>query len=185
MNGGAWCWGIGYDGRLGNGGAVLSTSPVQVTGLGSGVQAIAAGGAHTCALVNGGVWCWGVNSDGQLGNNLSAAKSTVPVQVTGLASGVQAISAGTIHTCAVVDGGAQCWGGNNGGQLGDNATTISSIPVAVTGLGSNVQGIAGGGAHTCALLDGAVRCWGANYNGQLGDATTTSALAPATPIQFW
>ncbi len=90
--------------------------------------ALAAGQFHACAIVNGGVECWGSNSDGQLGNGNSwGSYSPVPVPVDGLASGVQAITAGAYHTCALVNGGVLCWGSNSEGQLG---TLPTAIPVA-------------------------------------------------------
>jgi hypothetical protein len=36
--------------------------------------------------------------------------------------------------CALVNGGAQCWGHNYSGELGNNSTNHSHVPVQVTGL---------------------------------------------------
>ena len=179
VTGGVKCWGDNTVGELGIDPATSSTSvPVQVQGLASGVQAIAGGRAHSCALVNGGVQCWGENDSGQLGIDPATPTTSVPVDVEGVTSGVTAIAAGDRHSCAVVNGGVRCWGGNYFGQLG-NSITSSNVPVDVEGLTSGVSAIAAGNYFSCAVVNGGAKCWGANDSGQLGiDPATPSTSVP-------
>ena len=185
--GGVKCWGDNNSGQLGDGTTTKRPTPVDVSGLTSGVIAIAAGGGagsgHTCAVTGGGgVKCWGLNLDGQLGDNsFTSMMQTAPVDVSGLTSGATAITAGTSHTCAVSGGGGvKCWGWDSFGQLGDGTSyPMRRAPVDVSGLSSGATAIAAGNAHTCALTSGGgVKCWGDNVYGELGDNSTTMRLAP-------
>ncbi len=182
VNGAVQCWGDNAGGDLGNNATATSGEAVPVSGLTGGVQQVAVGGNHTCAVVNGGVQCWGADNFGQLGNNATAYSVPVPVRVSGLAEGAQAITVGNQHTCALVNGGVQCWGENEYGQLGNDTTTGSPVPVPVWGLTGAVQAVATGerGDSSCALVNGGVQCWGHNNQGQLGNDTTIDSPVPVT-----
>ncbi len=130
------CWGYNGLGQLGNNSTNSSPVPVPVSGLTSGVTAVAAGYWHTCAVVSGSARCWGGNDDAQLGTG-TRSQSLTPTPVSGLSSGVTAIAARSMHTCAVVNGGAQCWGQNSFGESGNGKTMGSLTPVDVTGLQSS------------------------------------------------
>lgn len=132
--GAAKCWGSNAAGQLGNGSTSTTPggTPVSVVGLESGVASVSAGNVYTCAVTaSGAVKCWGSNSYGQLGDGNTTDKAT-PGDVFGLGSGVASVSAGMVHTCAMMtSGAAKCWGHNARGQLGDNSTTQRLSPVDV------------------------------------------------------
>ena len=181
MNGAAFCWGGNSNGHLGAGYSVTPYGPVPVDGLGAGVSAISAGGYHSCAVVDGGAWCWGWNSSGQIGNSsvpVPGGIAWVPVPVDGLSTGVTAISAGGGATCAIVNGGVWCWGGNARGELGNDSMTDSPLPAPVHGLETGATAISVGGPFACAVVDGGVRCWGDNSLGELGDGSQRGSLVP-------
>ncbi len=182
--GGVECWGPNLSGELGNGASTGSNVPIDVVGLAGGAQDVSAGGHHTCALTDGGgVKCWGTNVFGELGAG-TYVDSNVPVDVAGLASGVQQISAGGHHTCAIIDGGGvKCWGMNIFGQLGTGTYVNSNVPVDVSGLAGRVQAVSAGGTHTCALTEeGGVKCWGRNDTGQLGTGTYQGSSVPVDVV---
>ena len=139
---------------------------------------IAAGLAHTCAVVPGGtVKCWGSNTEGQLGDGTRTNRPT-PVTVSGLTN-VVGLTAGWNHTCALISGGSvKCWGDNRTGQIGNGSLSDQLTATTVTNL-SGANAIAAGAEHTCASLSaGTAKCWGGNSLGQLGDGTTTIRSTP-------
>ena len=179
--GGVLCWGLNSSGQLGNGSTSDSRSPVQVSGLASGVASVSVGMFHSCAVTKDGVaLCWGSNSYGQLGDGYTSVQRTTPYTVTGLSSGVASISTRHQHNCALTTSGAvRCWGANESGQLGEGTTTQRNSPAPVSGLSSGVSAIGVGDTHSCALTTaGIIKCWGANNAGQLGDGTWTQRLTP-------
>jgi large repetitive protein len=172
------CWGEGDSGRLGDGYTSDRWTPVQVSGLTSGVSTVRTRSNHTCAvLTTGAAKCWGLGANGQLGDGASTDRLT-PVQVSGMSSGVTAITSGRFHTCGMQSGAVKCWGGNSLGQLGDSTSTARSTPAQVTGLTSGVTGVAAGYQHSCAAVEGQAYCWGLNTSGQLGIGSLTQYNTP-------
>jgi alpha-tubulin suppressor-like RCC1 family protein len=131
---GVRCWGNNQYGQLGDGTNTNRFVPVDLLALGRGVDAVAAGANHSCAMVEGVVKCWGWNYHGQLGDGMKTTVSE-PKPVGGVPADLTAVAAGGDHTCALTArGGVICWGRNEFGQLGDGTTFDSAIPVDVKGL---------------------------------------------------
>jgi alpha-tubulin suppressor-like RCC1 family protein len=188
------CWGDDTFGQLGDGQSGAGVSSAQAVtvrnpnGAADPASALAAGDQHSCALnQQGNVQCWGDNTRGQLGIGSTGGLRANP-NILGLSildAPALAISAGGLHTCAVMqDNSARCWGDNTFGQIGNGA--ISNSPVnrpATVIIGNNtlpnVMQIAAGERHTCALIGplppGIVACWGNGPDGELGRPGTTSA----------
>lgn len=167
-----YCWGRNDQGQLGLRHRDDRSRPTAVTGIGNDINAIAAGGANSCALTNAGqVFCWGGNDHGQIGDGTRVVRTSA-VAVGGLGT-VTWVDLGAFHTCAMdVGGGVRCWGRNREGQLGDGTTTDRASAVVVAGLGVALD-IEMGGFHSCAITAaGGVRCWGSNEFGQLGNGNT-------------
>jgi len=198
-NGAAKCWGRNNYGQLGTDNTTtmgddpgeMDSLPTINLGTGRTATAISAGNSHTCAILdNGAAKCWGKNNYGQLGidstENMGDNSSEMS-QLTGINLGTgrtaTAISAGNIHTCAVLDNGAaKCWGKNKYGQLGidstenmgDNSSEMSQLTGINLGTGRTATAISTRLNHTCVVLDnGAAKCWGFNNFGRLGIDNTT------------
>jgi alpha-tubulin suppressor-like RCC1 family protein len=189
------CWGHGAEGELGYGSTATigddeapgSVAPVYL-GPGRAATAISAGAFHTCALLDdGSVRCWGFGGDGRLGYGTEAnvgddesPGSRPPVDL-GAGRTARAISAGTGHTCALLDNATvRCWGYGENGALGyGNAESIGddespgSVGPVDLGEGRTATAISAGNDFTCAVLDDrSVRCWGLGLDGRLGYGNT-------------
>jgi alpha-tubulin suppressor-like RCC1 family protein len=130
--------------------------------------AIAAGTAHTCAVVppDGAVYCWGDNSFGQLGLGASDKQPhPLPTRVPAVQH-MSGIAAGDKTTFA--------WS-----SRGDAAGWGFGIKRPVPLPASDVIQIGAGGKHNCLVRkDGTVHCWGFNDFGQLGVASETDSAVP-------
>lgn len=179
---GAWCWGDGTYGQLGDGARDRRDVPTAVPGLGR-VRELVVGARHTCALEHGGtVMCWGDDSFGQLagrgvprGEPLDEHRGPLPLPpiearsrpragpVAGLADIVD-LAVHEHRTCALRrDGAVVCWHAFADQPLDHARTIAGAVEIAV------------GAAHACTRdTTGRVRCWGTNHSGRLGDGTTES-----------
>ena len=162
-NGKVKCWGGGGSGQLGQGNTdTRGDEPDEMgdklkaidLGAGRTAKAISAGYNHTCALLdNDGVKCWGYGRYGMLGqgnrNNIGDGKNEMGDNLNPIAFGsnvkATAITAGIIHTCALLDSKeVKCWGNGAGGvlgqgnedNLGDDADEMGGKLNAVDILGS-------------------------------------------------
>lgn len=156
--GAAQCWGGNVPGALGIGSTeTRRTSPVTVSGLGSGVAEVSVGGLFGCArTVGGAVRCWGANNVGQLG-------------------------IGSIDNSRTYEFDA-----NPGGEPSviTLQTDFRTAPVEVSGLGAGVVDLASGAGTSCALLaSGRVRCWGLDLTHPSVLATNVLSTA-GTDIDF-
>lgn len=185
------CWGPNNWGQIGyaNSNPIGDNEHPYTAGdvnIGGNAVQLTAGANHTCALLDtGAVTCWGNNPVGQLGygNTLVIGDNETPASAgtVNVGGAVTQITAGTNHTCALLNtGNVRCWGSGQGGVLGyGNTTTIGNVQLPYTAgdifIGGSVSRISSGDGFNCAhLISGSVRCWGLNTSGQLGLGHTNS-----------
>ena len=201
-NGQVKCWGNNAGGLLGledtvnrgaGAGQMGDDLPAVDLGAGRTATAITAGRSHSCALLdNGQVKCWGIGTFGRLGygdtdsrgGDVGDMGDDLPFVDLGTGRSAVSLSAGTDHTCAILDNATvKCWGrsefwgmlgyedqaarGDEPDEMGDDLPTVD------LGTGARAEAVAASGYHTCVLLDtGRVKCWGENNVGQLGYGDT-------------
>ena len=185
-SGRAYCWGNGYSGKLGDGTAASSTTPVAVLG-GHSFSSVSAGVMDTCGITpSDQAFCWGDNHWGGLGNGQVDSPSTccsrIPVAVAGGLSFTSLSTSNTTasepFTCGVtVSGQGYCWGFNQAGVLfGGGAISSSPVPVA---SGITFASLSAGADHVCGLTpSGQAYCWGNSSLGRLGNGDTAGTPHP-------
>lgn len=196
--GGLRCWGIGDNGFLGYGneediGHNEAPSEVADVPLGGPAARLKLGLGSNCAVLEtGAARCWGIGGVGALGygNVQNIGDDETPESAGDIAVGgpVAAISSGSLHTCALLEGGSvRCWGAGANGKLGYAGTdTIGDdeVPMVVgdVDIGGSAVQVVTGLHHTCALLEGGdVRCWGSNEDGAIGTANFMDVGINETP----
>lgn len=192
------CWGEGDDGRLGYGDTndigIVDTPAVNGNvPLGGKATAIAAGDQHTCAiLTNRKVRCWGYGFAGRLGyadeDNIGDNETPASAGNVKVGGPVLALSAGSLHTCALLTKGrARCWGRGLHGRLGyGNGSDIGNNehPRDAGNIDFDAKALAvtAGGEHSCAVVQNLfLRCWGRSLFGQLGYGNKDSVGVATTP----
>lgn len=137
-----------------------------------------------CALKNSGdIFCWGYNAYFPLfniGYNGSITYPSAILQPKYNDKIHSQVTTGESHSCANINGMAQCWGTSNVGALGNGLShTVKPMPVKSSSTNANIGGqleLEAGANHTCSLsFNGEVHCWGDNTFGKLGNNSTVAS----------
>lgn len=179
------CWGDNYVGQLGIASETpeLSSTPMQVAGVGPGAARAVFGGtvAQCMVLQDGHVACWGDSVFAEFrGEGAVHAIALSPFDAPGLSS-VVSVAIGLYFHCALnVEGGVKCYGLNGAGQLGSGSLDDSFLPADVDSAERFVDlGASQSGFFACAVsVDGAAYCWGSNVSGALGTGTPGDETSP-------
>ena len=133
------CWGAASSGALGSGATTdIGNEPGEMGSALAAVSlstsetaiAVSAGKSHSCALLsNNTLKCFGNGADGRLGTGNQNNVGDLPDQMgtalpaidLGTGRTALAVSAGSAHTCALLDNAAlKCWGSGDDGRRGSS-----------------------------------------------------------------
>jgi hypothetical protein len=210
-NEGAYCWGFGGSGQIGNNGTVNVPKPAggQVVSSGatgglaklSGVTQVqvADGGASarasSCSVLKGRVFCWGSNSSGQLGSGdfpIALSSRSRAAEVSPALASVVELGVGNEFACAVSGGTVACWGTATSGRNGGTVQRVS--PDLPFKFFQQAHGLSVGVVHSCVIgtdtsqssvAPDSIFCWGENGAGQLGvPSSQTSGSANPIAVPF-
>lgn len=138
-----YSWGRGNEGQRGNGTWTSNSTPALVSSL-TGVTDIATAYDTCYALTDSGAvkswgsdvgWRSGAAVAGLLGNDSPTGTTrNIPGDVTGLSSGVDAITGIQCTAYALMDDGTlRAWGSNADGQFGNGTMTVGSTSPVLAG----------------------------------------------------
>ncbi len=194
-NDSVYCWGWNFYGQLGLGHNENATGAKRVADLPGKALHVSTRKTHTCAITTEGTYCWGKDTFGTLGIGERGHRNLPTKLKFPEGSQVTDISAGDIHTCAVVDGGVMCWGWNYSCALGKTSCAggqpstedMELSPRWVDGLpaGSGATKVVATDSHTCAMVRGGLQCWGWNIYSKLGNTIDDMNYYPLPQWVRW
>ena len=190
-NFGAYVWGSGNTGQLGNGLTTGKSSPTQVGALLYKAITLSTDSAVTGATsyairTDGILYAWGLNTSGQLADSTILNKSS-PIQVNSTNTYDKIKGAHNNHVQGLrSDGTLWVWGNNTSGALGDGTINNKSSPVQLSTF--TYGNIGAGPSLTSAYLDRLGQLYTTGVTsaalGSFNTPNTTGAISRSSPAQI-